>query len=332
MKNPRGLAATLLLLPLAAAAGVHVRGVGITVDDLDKSVAFYQDALGFEKTGESELVGDGIERLSGVFGVVARRARLRLGSEEIELTDFLAPEGRPVPTDSRSNDHWFQHIAIVVSDMDRAYAHLRAHNVRHASAGPQTLPDWNPNAGGISAFYFKDPDGHVLEVIHFPEGKGDPRWRQPSGKLFLGIDHTAIVVDDTEASLAFYRDALGLEVAGSSENHGIEQERLNNVFGARLRITGLKGESGPGVEFLEYLAPQGGRPYPQDLRANDLAHWHTIIGVDSAEETATALPAREGTWVSPGAVPIPGGGGRLAALVADPDGHNVLIIDNPTAR
>ena len=81
---------------------------------------------------------------------------------------------------------------------------------------------------------FKDPDGHPLEIIRFPPGKGDPRWQNPGDRLFLGIDHTAIVVADTDAALRYYRDILGLRVAGQSENYGTEQEHLNNVFGASL--------------------------------------------------------------------------------------------------
>ncbi|HSF03581.1 MAG TPA: VOC family protein, partial [Solirubrobacterales bacterium] len=232
--------------------------------------------LPFAVVAETEVAGDAFEHLMGVFGLRARIVRLRLGTEEIELIDYLAPEGRPIPADSRSNDAWFQHIAIIVSDMDAAYAHLRQHKVQHASSGPQTLPDWNPNAGGIKAFYFKDPDGNHLEILEYPEDKGDPRW-QSKEALFLGIDHTAIVVDDTDASLAFYRDRLGLEVAGASENFGPEQERLNNVFGARLRITALRAPAGPGIELLEYLAPSDGRPFPLDTRANDLWHWQVNL-------------------------------------------------------
>ena len=97
--------------------------------------------------------------------------------------------------------------------------------------------------------------------------------------LFLGIDHTAIVVDDTNASLRFYRDTLGLQVAGESENYDVEQEHLNNVFGARLRITrASRAGTGPGIELLEYLAPRDGRPAPPDLQANDIAHWQTTAG------------------------------------------------------
>jgi catechol 2,3-dioxygenase-like lactoylglutathione lyase family enzyme len=223
----------------------------------------------------------------------------------------------------------FQHVAIIVSDMERAYEHLRRHKVRHASSGPQRLPDWNPNAGGIKAFYFKDPDGHVLEVLAFPPDKGDAKWHRPTDKLFLGIDHTAIVVADTDASLRFYRDLLGLEVAGESENYGPEQERLNNVFGARLRITGLRAPAGFGIEFLEYLAPGTGRPYPADTRSNDLWSWQTRLTTRSIEDAANALREGETPFISPGVVTLPDAqrGFSKGLLLRDPDGHAVQMVE-----
>jgi catechol 2,3-dioxygenase-like lactoylglutathione lyase family enzyme len=316
----------------AAAAGAPlaraVEALGLTVGDLDRSVGFFTRVLDFEKVAEREVAGDGPERLLGVFGMRARVARLRLGDEFLELTEYLAPKGRPVPADARSNDRSFQHAAIVVSDMDAAYRRLREHRVTHASPGPQTLPAWNRAASGIRAFYFKDPDGHALEVLQFPPDKGDPKWRRPGGRLFLGIDHTAIVVSDTEASLRLYRDALGLRVAGESENHGIEQERLNNVFGARLRITALRAAAGPGIEFLEYLAPADGRPAPADLRANDLLHWHVIVRTADPAAAIGPLRAAGGRLVSPGAVaPADGAAGFPAGLLArDADGHGLLLV------
>ena len=325
----------LLVAALARAeAPAQVREVariGFTVSDLDASVKFFRDVLEFELVGERELAGEAVERLTGVFPARVRVARLRLGSEEIELSEYLAPStGRAFPEDTRGNDLWFQHIAIVVSDIDAAYAKLRAHRVRHASSGPQRLPDWNPNAGGISAFYFRDPDGHFLELIHFPAGKGNPRWQETGDgagpdKLFLGIDHTAIAVRDTDASLAFYRDLLGLRVAGASENYGPEQERLNAVFGARLRITGLAAGGGPGVELLEYLAPSGGRARPPDAHANDLLFWHTDLSVNDAPRIERALFAADADFDSPGAVSAPDGGRAITA--ADPDGHRVRLIE-----
>ena len=306
-----------------------VAAIGMTVADMDRSVEFYSKVLSFEKVSDVEVAGTDYEHLQGVFGLRMRVVRLKLGEEFIELTEYLAPEGRPIPADSRSHDRWFQHVAIIVSDMDRAYKWLRQHKVRHASSGPQRLPDWNPNAGGIKAFYFKDPDGHALEVLQFPPGKGDPKWQRKTDRLFLGIDHTAIVVSDTEASLKFYRDTLGMKVVGQSENYGTEQEHLNNVFGARLRITALRAPAGPGIEFLEYLAPRDGRPRPAEARANDLLHWQTAVVTRDAEGAARSLLAGKFVFVSSGVVAIPGGtlGFTKGLLVQDPDGHAVQLVE-----
>jgi catechol 2,3-dioxygenase-like lactoylglutathione lyase family enzyme len=323
------LALLVLSTAVVRAEAPIVRGVdsiAVTVSDMDRSLAFYTQVLRFEAVSSREESGDAIEHLYGVFGARVRVERLRLGDEQVELMQFLAPTGRPIPVDSRSNDRWFQHIAIIVSDMDRAYGHLREHGVQHASTGPQRLPDWNPNAGGISAFYFRDPDGHALEILQFPPGKGAARWHAspPKGRdpLFLGIDHTAIVVGDTDASLRFYRDALGLGIAGTSENYGPEQERLNNVFGARLRITALRAVAGgPGIELLEYLAPRTGRPMPVDTQSNDLWHWQVNVTADVA---GADRAVRDGhyAYVSPGPVLL-GGAHGSALLARDPDGHAI---------
>ena len=277
-----------------------VDSVSLTVSDMDRSVDFYTKVLTFQKVADREVAGEEYERRLGVFGLRLRSVRLQLGDESIELMQFLAPRGRPFPVDSRSNDRWFQHIAIIVSDMRTAYARLRSFNVEHASSGPQRLPDWNPAAGGIEAFYFRDPDGHYLEVLAFPANKGLAKWHQQGDRLFLGIDHTAIVVSDTAASLHFYRDVLGLRVVGESDNYGTEQEHLNNVFGAHLHITSLRAGTGPGVEFLEYLTPRTGRAIPLDTQADDLWYWQINL------RTAAASPS-------------------FAQLVHDPDGHASLI-------
>src|SRR5262245_42518814 len=278
--------------------------IGMTVGDMDRSVEFFSSVLSFEKVSDVEVTGSDYERLQGVFGLRMRVVRMKLGSVLLELAEYLAPRGRPFPSDTRSNDHWFQHVAIIVSDMDKAYRTLRQHKVQHASSGPQRLPDWNKNAGGIQAFYFRDPDGHFLEILQFPEGKGDPKW-QRKDQLFLGIDHTAIVVKDTEESLKFYRDTLGMRVVGESENYDTEQEHLNNLFGARLRITALRATSGPGIEFLEYLSPRDGRPMPLDGKANDIAHWQTRVLTKDIGAAAQAARNRRIAFVSAGAVRLP---------------------------
>ena len=328
---------TQILAPLALAAVnqasaapapiAAVDSVTVTVSDLDRAVDFYSKVLTFEKVAEREVAGEPYEQLYGVFGLRVRSARMRLGDEYLELQQFLAPRGRPLPADSRSNDRWFQHVAIIVSDMDAAYARLRRFNVEHASSGPQRLPDWNPNAGGIEAFYFRDPDGHNLEVLKFPADKGPAKWQAHDGRLFLGIDHTAIVVADTEASLRFYRDALGMHVAGTSENYGTEQEHLNNVFGAHLRITALRAAHGPGIEFLEYLAPRTGRPLPADTQAEDLWYWQVNLCSTTPADFQMALQDSHATLVSARTVRLTDAqlGWREGIITRDPDGHASLI-------
>lgn len=315
--------------PAAQKNLIAVGGVSLTVSDMNEALAFYTEVLPFKKVSDVELAETEFERLQGVFGLRMRVAKLQLGRETIELIDYLTPGGRPIPVDSRSNDLWFQHIAIVVRDMDAAYKHLRQHNVQHASTGPQTLPDYIPAAAGIKAFYFRDPDGHNLEIISFTPDKGNPRWQEPTDELFLGIDHTAIATSNTQASRNFYETLLGLKLVGQSENYGNEQEHLNNVFGARLLISGLKAPAGPGVEFLDYLAPANGRPAPTDSKADDLWHWATIIQVQNIEQAIERLRKGGATLISPGIITLPTNdlGFRKGFLVEDPDGHVLRIIE-----
>jgi catechol 2,3-dioxygenase-like lactoylglutathione lyase family enzyme len=328
-----GVALALHMSPSRAGSTVDpaparaVGGVAITVEDMDRSVDFYSTVLFFEKVADVQTSGPEVERLLRVTGARVRVVTMRLGAEHIELLEYLAPKGRRIPADTRSNDRSFQHIAIIVNDMDQAYLWLRRHQVVQTSPEPQRLPDWNPNAGGIRAFYFKDPDGHALEILQFPPGKGDSRWQRPSDSVFLGIDHTAIVVENTERSLRFYRDTLGLGVVGGSENHGPEQERLNDVPGARLRITTLRAAEGPGIELLEYLNPRDGRPHPRDTRGNDLVRWHTLLVTSNAEAAAAKLGALFPTGARPVFASIADGslGFRRGLAAEDPDGHGVQL-------
>ncbi len=300
----------------------------MTVSDMDRAVAFYTTVLDFHKISDDEVTGPILETLEGVFGAHVRIVRLRLGGETIALTAYLTPGGRPIPVDSASNDRWFQHISIIVSDMDRAYARLRAARVAYASTEPQLLPKTIPGAAGITAFYFRDPDNHIIEVLHFPPDKGDPKWHGPHEDVFLGIDHSAIVVADTKASVHFYVDQFGFRVAGTSDNFGTEQEHLNNVEGARLHITTLRAAGGPGIELLEYVNPRNGRPYPADERANDIVHWQTQLVVPDAEARLVALRAVNDTIVSRALARDPAEtlGFRLGFLVRDPDGHVMEVI------
>ena len=328
-----GMQVLILLLfpgPVPLKGQVTSVGVGpiaITVSELDRSVDFYTKVLSFQKESETEARRDAFDRLTGIFGTNIRVAALRLGGETVQLVEYRTPPGRQVPSDSQSNDGWFQHIAIVVRDMDAAYARIREYKVGQISTNPQTLPQWNPNAGGIKAYYFRDPDNHSLELIYFPAGKGDPRWQQPREALFLGIDHTAIAVSDTGREVSFYRNLLGFRIVGESLNYGAEQEELTHVFGSRLLITSLRAPAGPGIELLEYLTPRSGRSFPANTQQNDLWSWSTTLIVKDLSAAIAELRKQNATFISAEPVDISplGESGAKGVLIRDPEGHALLL-------
>lgn len=304
---------------------IKTQSVGFTVSDMARSLDFYTRVLPFKKTGDQELSGAAVEQLTGLTDISLRVVQLQLGDETIELTAYSAA-GRSIPTDTRSNDRWFQHVAIVVSDMAKAYAHLQQCQVQNVSTKPQILPKWNEDMAGIQAFYFQDPDGHFLELIQFPPDKGKAKWHQKKNGLFLGIDHTAIVVADTDASLKFYQEVVGLELEQSMQNHGEEHAHLSRVPDIHIKITRLNPHRGIGVELLEYLNPQDGRPIPDDVRPNDIMHGQITIAIQDAIALAIRSLARP---VSAGvdAVPPEDSQFEQGILVRDPDGHAVRLVE-----
>jgi catechol 2,3-dioxygenase-like lactoylglutathione lyase family enzyme len=170
----------------AWAAVVEVERIGLTVTDLDRTERFYRDGLGFVTVGRRHVEDPAVARLLGVTGAVIDSLVMRLGSNEVEFMEYRPP-GRPYPEGSRSPDLWFQHFAIVVSDMDKAYARLRhVAFMPISSGGPQTLPERD---GRVRAFKFRDPDGHPLELLYSHRGRagrsgiGQPMLRYSSASI-----------------------------------------------------------------------------------------------------------------------------------------------------
>jgi len=94
-----------------------IRAIALTVSDVDRSQRFYINALGFELVSDVTVQGQEYSDLEGVPKTHIRIVTLRLGDERIQLMQYFLEE-KPIPPDSRSNDLWFQHLAIVVSDLD----------------------------------------------------------------------------------------------------------------------------------------------------------------------------------------------------------------------
>ena len=307
-----------------------VDAVSMVVSDMDRSVDFFTSVLTFEKVTDVEVAGDQYERLEGLFGVRMRVVRLRLGDERLELMQFVAPEGRPVPVDSRSNDRWFQHVAIIVSDMEPG---IRA---PAGAQGPARL-DRPAAAAGL------EPERRrhrsvLLQGSRRPRARdprvsaGQGRGRNgiaPTDRLFLGIDHTAIVVGDTDRSLAVLPGR-----AGAPRRRG-ERELRHRAGAAEQRLRRPPANHRPhrrrraGHRVSRLSRADQRRPAPTDTRTNDLIAWQTRLLTDRVEALSARLSPGTFGFISPGAVSLaqPTLGFSRGALVRDPDGHAVMLAE-----
>ena len=164
------------------------------------------------------------------------------------------------------------------------------------------------------------------QVIKLPTDYGDFDLHMYRS-IVDGVHHLALNTDDMKMTVDFYVGVLGMRLAGESENYGTEQEHLNNVFGARLRITSLRAAQGPGVELLEYLAPRTGHAMPADSQSDDAWAWETTVASENADDMESRLHGAKAAFVSPGIVNFesPDMGFRRGFLARDPDGHLVRV-------
>ena len=300
--------------------------VTLVVSDLDQAEDDYVTTFGcrVEQRGDIEPSLTSVLCIRQARG---RRSLLRLGRERIELLEFTDLAGRPYPPDSTSTDLWFQHMAIVVNDM--VDAHRRVMTNRRfrpiTRGGPVRLPD---SSGGVTAFKFRDHDGHPLELLAFPEGHVPGQWRAVDGAgCFLGVDHTAIAVSDSASSARFFGSAFGFSLGGCTENRGPEQADLDDVDDVHVSVTRLAPDlPAPRMELLHYHVGTR-RPIPHGTASNDIVATHCAVRVASLDATAAAL-ARGGTPLTDDDLMILRGGIR-AALVSGPDGHRFVAEEQP---
>jgi catechol 2,3-dioxygenase-like lactoylglutathione lyase family enzyme len=290
-------------------------GFSRTVTDLSVTEAFYRDGLGFVRIAPPEPVPVAQAEAMGLTNRRATQLRMRLGAQTVT---FLAvdPPGAPYPVDPAATDAFFQHLAIPVRDMEAAMAQLaRLAPTPISRGGPQRLP---ASTGGVTAYKFRDPDGHPLELIVFPGGPPAARWRDAPG-LFLGIDHSAITVTDLDATLAFLTGPLGLTVAARGLNQGSEQARLDGLEDPQVDVIALEPPvSEPHVELLHYRSPVGRRPILVSFGPADRASTRFVFDVTDLD---SLLKMRHNT----GHTLKIAADGRLAYCTG-PDGHGFLIL------
>ena len=266
--------------------------VSLTVADLAAAEAFYVGALGFSRQGTVRKVDPVLAGLLGADSL--HTLLLQRGQQVLELAAF-DPPGSAYPPSRSSNDLWFQHLALATSDVAAAMRGLAGTPHEAISmTGAQPLP------GGIVACKFRDPEGHPLELIAFPNQD-----RATAG----GIDHTAISVADAAASVRFYTETLGFTVASRQVNTGPAQDALDALDGTLVDVVALApGRPAPHLELLCYRNPRG-RP-AEMLRPADIAASRLVLLVDDLSRHAGAVTLPDGT---------------RAALTHDPDGHALLL-------
>lgn len=254
---------------------------------------FFIEALGFSRLG----------------GEAGSPRALALGPTRL---DILHARGRHYPDEVPGWSPLFQHCAIVTPDMRRAMARLKESEdwTAISTDGPEHLPE---SSGGVTAFKFRDPEGHPLEFLAFPDSSAAPR--AEADELFLRIDHSAISVADTQRSVVFYA-SLGLNVGARSLNIGPEQERLDSVPGAEVEVTALVLPSGtkPHVELLCYRGN-----FDRDVplpRLDDVAATRLVFAVESVDALSTIRARYSGRL-------IPHDGPSV--LLRDPDGHIIEV-------
>ena len=304
----------------------RIGGISLTTADADRLGGFYRQAFGFEAMETEHYGGTSFAELTGIEGAQACALPLRLGEETIELVAFTRP-GAPYPADIGSDDPRFQHIAIVVADMEAAYSRLCACEGWTAITrpAPQRLP---ASSGAVTAFKFRDPEGHPLELLAFSPDNVPLRWREAPHRdgPCLGIDHSAIVVSGTEPSVAFYRQVVGFSVGGGSLNRGREQEQLDAVPGAVVEVTALDPGTGnpPHLELLCYRSAVPSRGASAALHSNDIAATRLTLEVDDVRAMEHRLAAARVRFISTGTVALRDN--RPALLIRDPDGHALLLL------
>ncbi len=307
---------------MTASHAAVIDRVTLVVSDLDRAEDDYVTTFGAAVERRADIESS-VTRVLGIPHARGRCSVLRLGRERIELLEFTDSMGRSYPPDSTSTDIWFQHMAIIVNDMTDAHQRVMA-NPRFrpiSRGGPVRLPD---SSGGVTAFKFRDHDGHPLELLAFPAGRGPREWRAAAGPgCFLGVDHTAIGVSDTATSARFFGSVFAFATGTRTENRGPEQDTLDDVDDVQVSVTQLAPDGpAPRMELLNYHVGTR-RPIPADTASNDITATHCVVRVASLDATAAAL-AGLGVPLADDDLMILRGGVR-AALISGPDRHRFLV-------
>jgi catechol 2,3-dioxygenase-like lactoylglutathione lyase family enzyme len=139
---------------------------GITVSNLERSLAFWRDLLGFELSHTAHQTGELAKEITGIAGAELKLAVLKApGGHKIELLQYLAPSDRN-HAHLRPCDVGHVHVTLLVNDLDAVLEKISASGWK-AAGKPQTLKS-GPNTGK-RVIYVRDPDGTTIEFMQPPD-------------------------------------------------------------------------------------------------------------------------------------------------------------------
>jgi glyoxylase I family protein len=139
---------------------------GITVSNLERSLAFWRDVLGFEFSHSAHQTGKMAEEITGIKGAELKLAVVKApGGHKIELLEYLASPDNRKDVDLRPCDVGHVHVALVVDNLDVILERIAASGWR-AAGKPQILTS-GPNAGK-RVVYVRDPDDSTIEFMELP--------------------------------------------------------------------------------------------------------------------------------------------------------------------
>lgn len=145
-----------------------IRGIhhtGISTPDLGRSLRFYRDLIGLNVLSEGswENGWETGDRILGLKNTAAKWVMLSAGNANLELFEFVSPEGTPQDPDRAASDHGINHICFEVEDIHAIYARFTAAGVPF-HCPPQDLEEM----GRVT--YARDPDGNIVELVEYPDG------------------------------------------------------------------------------------------------------------------------------------------------------------------
>jgi cyclase len=299
-----GVAAAALGVPaLAAAAVTGACHVSPVVADLDRSVRFYRDVLGFDvqpAPGGGPIPWDTspeLRQLHGLPGARVRYVAARVPGARcgVELVEFERADGKPVRR--RMQDPGAVTLILLVRDIDAAFARLKAAGTEVVSTGG--APVTPSPTSKTRAIIVKDPDGHFVELAQLVPA---PATTAPASSNIFDI-RFRITVSDAERAAQYYRDQLGIpgQPGAFARTAGVmAMMGLPETVEYRLSVTQVPGSS----LTLEFLELKGIERATMRARVQDPGAYRLQLTVDDVDATAAALRATGSRVISTGGAPV----------------------------